>query len=200
MKISKNQYLLLLLLFFNIFTISAQKKVNFAVHGGVFYANLDVSSTGVNVTEILTLLNKEEGALDVLEGGGFFIGFLADIKMLDDLSLQPELFYANAGGESIIAVPMIVKYYFAKSFNVQVGPQLDVVLDVPDDARELVDALGFSGAVGLGYDFNEKFALQTKYTFGITNRLDNDVTDFLSAIEPSLRTNTLQLGLVYKFK
>ena len=195
----KKIYAVVIILFLTIFVTNAQGKVDFGVSAGVFYGNLDISTTGVDVASVLALLEEDEDALDVLDGGGFFIGLLANVEIIEDLSIQPELFYANAGGESILGLPLMIKYYFANSFNIQAGSQLDFVLDIPDDAKELVDALGFSGAVGLGYDFNDKIAIQTKYTFGFTNRLDNEITQALGAINPSIRTNTLQLGLVYKF-
>lgn len=183
----------------SIFFVNAQNKINFGIQGGAFYGNLDINTTGVDVSTILTLLGENENALDVLDGGGLFIGFLADFKLIEAFSIQPELFYANAGGESILVMPLMLKYYVANALNVQLGPQFDMVLDIPEVAKELVDALGFSAAVGLGFDLNNKFALQTKYTLGISNRLDKEVVDFLGAIKPSMRTNTLQLGLVYKF-
>lgn len=196
----KKIHFLLLLLFFSLSAINAQDRVSYGVTGGVFYGNLDVSTAGVDVTSLLTLLGEDEDALDVLDGGGYFVGFLANVRIIKDLNIQPELFYANAGGESILVLPVIVKYYFANTFNLQVGPQFDLVLDIPEEAKELVDALGFSAAVGLGYDFNKNIGVQVKYTLGVSNRLDNDVTEALKAIEPSIRTNTLQIGVVYNFK
>jgi hypothetical protein len=195
---SKN-YIVMLLLISCFSRVMAQKKVEFGVIGGAFYGNVEIKTSGVDLGQALALIGENDNALDVLDGGGLYVGFVAEVRIIEDLSIQSELFYAGAGDESIIGLPIVVKYYVGKSFNVQGGPQLDIVLGLSDFADQFFDSFGYSAVLGLGYDFSPKIAIQTRYAFGLRNRLDNAISEALSSIKPSLRTNTLQLGLIYKF-
>lgn len=167
--------------------------------GGLFYGSADLSAAGINLTEVLEIFDITQADIEVLDGGGFYVGFLADLKILGDLHIQPELLYANAGGESIIVLPVLAKYYVADSFNLQVGPQLDLVLDVDTLAKELVNELGVSLALGAGFDINNKFAVQVKYTLGLNNRINDRISQLTEGtVKPSLKTNVLLAGIVLK--
>ena len=128
------------------------------------------------------------------------MGLLADLEIFGDLHVQPELLYANADGESIIIAPILVKYYIADSFNLQVGPQFDLVLDIPAFAKELLNEFGVSLALGAGFDFNDRLSVQAKYTVGLNNRINDEISESTSGtVKPSLNINVLLAGLVYKF-
>ena len=187
----------------------------------MFYGSADASLYGYSVKEISDLVNYDLGDLEVLDGGGFYAGLLADIEFIDKFHVQPELLYANVGGESMIIVPVMAKYYVAEAFNLQAGVQLDFLLDPPSfeiqglELTQLVKDSGFSFNVGAGFDISDKIALQAKYSFGTTNRIDDDdVADLLESLgfgdvggilsdflnrSSSLKTNILQIGVVYKF-
>ncbi len=179
--------------------IKAQNKIEFGVIGGVFYGNAEIKTSGVDLEPVLNLLGQNEDALDVLDGGGFFLGVMGDIHVMKDLNIQSELFYAGAGEESIIGFPIVAKYYVGKSFSVHAGPQFDLVLGLSDFVDDFFDSFGYSAVVGLGYDLGSRIIIQTRYAFGLRNRLENEISEALSNIKPSLRTNTLQVGLIYKF-
>ena len=196
----KKLCLIAILAIFSLQNIYAQ-GVSFGATGGLFLGSADVSIAGIDI-------GSQFPELDVLDGGGFYFGLLADIEVIGNFHVQPELLYANIGGESAIFVPIMAKYYVAEKFNLQAGPQLDFVLDVPALVDEFVDTFGLSMAVGAGFDITEKFSLQAKYSFGLNNRLDDKITDAISDIpdlggllnlDPSLKTNILQAGVVYKF-
>ena len=191
----KKLCLIALITIFSISTIKSQIDVNFGVTGGLFYGAADLTAGGFDLGAI-------SDDLDVLDGGGFFLGLLADIEILNSFSVQPELLYATIGDESAIFIPIMAKYYVAESFNLQAGPQFDLVLDVPAIAEDLVNKFGLSMAVGAGFDFTEKLGVQAKYSFGLNNRLNDKVSDLFEefiVISPSLKTNILQAGIVYKF-
>ena len=180
-------------------SMNAQDRISFGVTGGLFYGSADLSAAGVNLTDVLEIFDLTQDDIEVLDGGGFYVGFLADLKVLGDLHVQPELLYANAGGESIIVLPVLAKYYVADSFNLQVGPQLDLVLDVDTLAKELVNELGVSLAVGAGFDINNKFSVQAKYTLGLNNRINDRISQLTEGtVKPSLKTNVLLVGIVLK--
>jgi hypothetical protein len=174
-------------------TIQSQ-GISFGATGGLFYGSADIS--GVDISSF-------SNDLDVLDGAGFYVGLLADVEVIGDLHVQPELLYANIGGESSVFVPVMVKYYVAESFNLQIGPQLDFVLDVPSLVKDYINTFGLSMAIGAGLDLTEKISLQAKYSLGLNDRIDDTLTellnDFGADFTPSLKTNILQAGVVYKF-
>ena len=195
----KKIYFTFLILMISLVTVNAQKRISFGATGGLFYGSADLSVSGVDITPVLELFNATLEDLEVLEGGGFYVGFLADFEILGDLHVQPELLYANADGESIIIAPMLVKYYIADSFNLQAGPQFDLVLDVPTFAKELLNEFGVSLALGAGFDFNDRLSVQAKYTVGLNNRINDEISESTSGmVKPSLNINVLLAGLVYK--
>ena len=176
-------------------TIQSQ-GISFGATGGLFYGSADFS--GFDISSVSNDLD-----LDVLDGAGFYAGLLADVEIIGDLHVQPELLYANIGGESSVFIPVMVKYYVAESFNLQAGPQLDFVLDVPSLVKDYINTFGFSMAIGAGFDLTEKISIQAKYSLGLNDRIDDKLTDLLNDFgadfTPSLKTNILQAGVVYKF-
>ena len=178
------------------FTTIQSQNVSFGATGGLFLGSADAEIAGLNIPSL-------SSDLDVLDGGGFYLGLLADVEVLGDFHIQPELLYANIGGESAIFIPIMAKYYVAEKFNLQAGPQLDFVLDVPSLVKDFVNTFGFSMAVGAGFDITEKISVQAKYSFGLNDRLDDELTDLLDGLggifSPSLKINVFQAGVVYKF-
>ena len=173
------------------------QDVSFGVTGGLFLGSADIEIAGFDIGSI-------SNDLDVLDGGGFYVGLLADVEIIGDFHIQPELLYANIGGESAVVIPIMAKYYVAEKFNLQAGPQLDFILDVPTLAKEFIDTFGFSMAVGAGFDITEKISVQAKYSFGLNDRIDKSINDLLDTggflnLTPSLKTNIFQAGVVYKF-
>ena len=192
-------YITLLIALFSLSAITAQNRISFGITGGLFYGSADLSASGVDLSDVLDLFDVSSEEIEVLDGGGFYLGFLADLKVFGNLHVQPELLYANAGGESIIVVPVLAKYYIADSFNLQAGPQLDLVLDIPTLSKELVNELGVSLALGAGFDINDKFSVQAKYTVGLNNRINDKISELTEGtVKPSLKTNVLLAGIVYK--
>lgn len=184
---------------FSLSTVNAQSRISFGISGGLFYGSADLSASGVDLTQVLELFDVSSEEIEVLDGGGFYLDFLADLKIFGDLHVQPELLYANAGGESIIVVPVLAKYYIADSINLQAGPQFDLVLDIPMLAKELVNELGVSLALGAGLDINDSISVQAKYTLGLNNRINDKIRELTDGtIKPSLKTNVLLAGIVYK--
>lgn len=174
--------------------LQAQGNISIGATGGLFYGIADVSVAGFDVNGI-----KEQ--LGVLDGGGFYVGLLADIEAVEKIHVQPELLYANIGGESVILIPVMAKFYIDQSFNLQFGPQVDFILDVPTLVQPIVKETGFSLAVGAGYDLGNKLAVQAKYSFGISDRVDAPSFN-IAGFEfngASVKTNILQVGVVYMF-
>ena len=83
----------------------------------------------------------------------------------------------------------MLKYHVTEKFNLLAGPQLDYLLS----DSEGLNAIGFGLGLGAGFDFSEKIFVSTRYVLGLSNRF----ADVPSEI--SLRFNTFQIGLGYRF-
>lgn len=183
--------LVLALAIFSFIGLQAQGNVQFGATGGFINGSgkIDFSVIGFNV-----------GGIDVVNGAGFYVGLLADIEATEKLHVQPEALYASIDGESVIIVPIMAKYYVSEKLNIQAGPQVDFVLDVPSIVKEVVNTAGFSLAFGAGYDISDQFAVQAKYSVGLSNRIDGDLTSIASEIaDADLKIDTFQIGVVYMF-
>jgi opacity protein-like surface antigen len=83
----------------------------------------------------------------------------------------------------------MAKYYVSEKFNIQAGPQFDFIADDSDGANKFGVGLGF----GVGYDISEKIFAATRYSLGLSNRIQ----DAPSGI--SSKFNTFQIGVGYRF-
>lgn len=215
---------LLLIGFLSLFGFGAvnSQGIDFGATGGLFYGFADAEIYGYNINDISDLVEYDLGDLEVLDGGGFYAGFLADIELIDKFHVQPELLYANVGGESMIIIPAMAKYYVADAFNLQAGLQLDFLLDPPTievfnvELAQLIKDAGVSFNLGAGFDVSDKVSIQAKYSIGLTDRInDDDISDLFDALgiggfgseildllggnNTSLKANILHVGVVYKF-
>ncbi len=176
-------------------TVKAQGDVEFGLTAGFINGSGKASVAGFDVAT-------------VADGSGFFIGALVEIGVADKLSIQPELFYGGIDGEGAIFIPVMAKYYIAEKFNIQAGPQLDFITGLNDLEKEIINSTGFSLGFGAGFDISDNFAIQARYNVGLNNRIDGDITGFLDGLDipfvgnlinPDLKVNTFQIGLVYSF-
>jgi opacity protein-like surface antigen len=162
---------------FGLGKLSAQGS-NFGITAG--FHNLSLKIDGLGMTE------SESGQ-------GFFVGVTSDFSLSDKLSLQPQLQFATSSqdGDSVeqLILPIMLKYHVTEKFNIQAGPQLDYVLS----DSEGLNAIGFGLGFGAGYDFSEKIFVSTRYALGLSNRLED------APSEISLKLNTFQIGLGYRF-
>ncbi|MFQ3297604.1 MAG: opacity protein-like surface antigen [Polaribacter sp.] len=124
---------------------------------------------------------------------GFFVGVTSDFSLSDKFSLQPQLQFATSSqdGDSLeqLILPIMLKYHVTEKFNLQAGPQLDYVLS----DSEGLNAIGFGLGFGAGFDFSEKIFVSTRYALGLSNRFED------APSEISLKLNTFQIGLGYRF-
>lgn len=160
---------------------------------------------------------------------GFYLGGFFSKSLSEKLYFQPELHFAlhrtnfvvngveirtndpNAGStvldvetsitESIIALPLILRYYFTDSFFVDAGPRAGFIIDrnekVENDPFEEpgdpgiapnydFDNFDLSLSLGSGYKLSEDIIINARYFFGILER-DN-----------SIKSSVFTLGLEYK--
>lgn len=158
------------------------------------------AKTGLNIA---TFSGGDAGRNSLL---GLHVGLTSEIAFNERFSLQPELLYTRQGSEAedivkvkldYIAVPIMVKYYLADNFSIEVGPQASFLIsdkaDFNDDVLpdEDTDASNFDFGLnlGLGYNLGANMFTQVRYNFGITTVAEN----------PDIKNSVFQLSLGYKF-
>lgn len=129
------------------------------------------------------------GASITASESGIYFGGVADFEMSDELHIQAEVLYASIKDASMILAPIMAKYYVAEGFNIQAGPQLGYSLE---DTGDDVTALWLGLGAGVGYDINENFSVEARYAIQLNDSYTGD-HDY------SLKMNTLNAGVVYKF-
>lgn len=159
-----------------------------------------------------------------INGGGFVA-----IQFSEKLTLQPEVMFSNQGvivddavvsvdgignveGDvrfylSYINVPVMVKYYVVKRFNVEVGPQIGFLISAKSvttvkgykgenklDVKESFESIDFGLNFGAGYDFNEKISVGARYNLGLANIAKTEEGD-----NTKLKNSVFSLLVGFKF-
>ncbi|WP_431242867.1 porin family protein [Flavobacterium sp. P21] len=144
---------------------------------------------------------------------GFQIGGFAEIKIIDRLSIQPEVLFSTQGAKlefagddfdeklNYINVPVLAKFYITKKFTAEAGPQLGFLVSAKSEGEDVKDSFksvdtGFN--FGLGYNFTDNVSAGIRYTVGLSNIADYDVDD-IDEYYDSPKNSVLALTLAYKF-
>ena len=174
--------LIVLLLCFGMNTINAQ-MLKFGLKAGANFSNLE----GDNV--------------DGSTYTSYHFGAVLEFKLLENLSLQPELLYSSQGKKvdvagvkdinyNYVTVPVLAKFYLtSKKLSLEAGPQFSFLIN--EDVAEQFEAesFDFAAAVGLGYNITDNFFAQARYVMGLTEaNKDAEVTN-----------RVIQLSVGYRF-
>ena len=175
------------------FNVNAQ-GVSFGAKAGVNFASL----TGDDV--------------DDLDGRtSFHIGAVAEISISEKFSVQPELIYSAQGakesfeGEDFelnvdyLNIPVLAKYYVAKGFSLEAGPQVGLLLSAKikaggeeEDFKDEVKGIDFGANLGLGYKLDNGLNFSAKYIVGLANiSEDSDDSD--------VKNSVVQVSVGYSF-
>ena len=141
----------------------------------------------------------------------FYVGGLAEIKISDKFAFQPELLYSSQGSVSksisdvsvqfdYLNIPLMAKYMVAEGFNLEVGPQIGILLaskvkasSVSVDFKEFTNTVDFGLNFGAGYEINENLEIGARYGLGFTNVLKDTVTKIDN------KNSVIQIGVAFKF-
>lgn len=152
---------------------------------------------------------EADGFDEKYSGIGFHVGVYGSFSLTDALSVQPELIYNSLSFDtgddfgddtkaSYLSIPVMLKYGFADNmFNVQVGPQIGVLLstdpsDFKDDGLKSTD---FTLNIGAGVNFG-KFNGTVRYGIGLSNNAGDVFTDLSDDF--SIKNNNFQISLGYQ--
>jgi hypothetical protein len=147
---------------------------------------------------------------------GFVLGGFAAVKLTDKFIFQPEVLFSFQGSAyrnyydfgnvqsyeqdnlnlNYLLLPIMAKYYVAKKFSIEVGPQFGFLLTartnffsytdagngyVNSDSKDVKDqfkTFDFGINVGGGYDFTDKWGIDLRYNFGLNNAAQNDNSSY----------------------
>ena len=116
----------------------------------------------------------------------FHAGLVAELKLLDRFSVQPELLYSTQGATyknaideyknelGYISIPVMAKFYLTDSFSLEVGPQASFLVSEKNDFDvEDAETFEFGLNAGLGYKITKNFFVQGRYGLGLTEASKN---------------------------
>ncbi|OIV43995.1 porin family protein [Flavobacterium johnsoniae] len=145
---------------------------------------------------------------------GFHVGGFAEIKIIERLSIQPEVLFSTQGAKlegpfdsdfdaklNYINIPVLAKFYVTKQFTVEAGPQLGFLVSAKqegEDAKDFYKSVDLGFNFGVGYNFTENVGVGLRYTVGLSNVGDYDSEDFDEYLD-SPKNSVLALSLAYKF-
>jgi hypothetical protein len=151
------------------FATQAQ-TVKFGLKAGLNYAN----QTGTNIT-----INTTNYKTDAITS--YHVGLIAEVKLLDKFSIQPELLYSTQGATyknaltefknemGYVSIPVMAKIALSDSFSLELGPQASFLLSKKDNViigdQSTFD---FSAAGGLGLKITKSIFIQGRYVLGLT--------------------------------
>lgn len=168
-----------------LFTAEAQ-MLKFGLKAGVNFSDFGGSDARNFDTDKLT---------------GFHVGALIEFKLLENLSLQPEIMYSANGAKisdvdiddinlNYITVPVLAKFYvITDKLSLEAGPQFSFLINesVPDQFES--KSFNFAAVGGLGFQFTENFFAQARYVAGLTD----------TSSDAKITNQVIQLSLGYRF-
>ena len=140
----------------------------------------------------------------------FHLGGMVEIPLIDQLSVQPELFYSSQGVKdesdddeevrlNYLSVPVLAKYYVAEGLSVEAGPQIGFLLSAEGeddgdttDLKDITKSTDIGFAFGLGYKLENGLNFAARYYFG------SDVNDVASDSD-KIKNNVFQFSIGYFF-
>lgn len=173
--------ILLASLFVSITTICMAQEVRYGVRGALNVSNLDFDPDA-------NFENKHRN-------GFAFAGFV-DYGFSEDLALHTELQWSAEGGkdESLradyIQMPILLKLSTSDRLSFMAGPQVALKTWKDNDG---FSTFAFSGVVGAEYMITDELFVDARFSYGLTNILDEDDIPNLEA-----KNHVMQFGFGIK--
>ncbi len=156
---------LLACVFIAVAMVGSAQDIKYGVRGALNISNLDFDPDA-------TFENKHRN-------GFAFAGFV-EWGFSEELSLQTELQWSAEGGkdESIradyIHLPIMLELSVSERLSFGAGPQVSLKTWQNEDA---FSTFAFSGVVGAEYMITSELFVDARFSYGLTNILDEDLTD-----------------------
>lgn len=169
----------LLLAAFAVFALTSvqAQEVRLGIKGGLNVASLGGDSYGFGSLSSRT---------------AFHIGGFAEIPLMGDFALQPEILYSSEGSDwgglfgssgslklDYVRVPVLGKYNmpFVEGLSAELGPVFGVLVNAKSGSNDVKDAYkSFDAQIGIGATYRFNFGLEAglRYNKGILNVHDED--------------------------
>lgn len=196
---------------FGFFSANAQ-EVQFGAKAGVNFATVTGDETE-----------------DVSGRTAFHVGAVAEIKISDKFSFQPELLYSaqgvkedyseNFGGTEIkieetikydyLNIPLMAKYYVAEGFSIEAGPQVGFLMSAKYEAEassagvsesETIDLKDETSGIDFGLNFGLGYKLESGLNFGARYNLGlSNIYDGEGSDNYKIKNSVIQVSVGYFF-
>ncbi|CAM4102789.1 porin family protein [Flavobacterium antarcticum] len=154
---------------------------------------------GINIA---TATGDNSSSFDAVTA--FHIGAMAEIKLTEKFSFQPEVLFSGQGtsfNDDIIElryinVPLMAKYYVAKGLSLEAGPQVGFLVSAKylgNDVKDNLAKVDLGLNVGLGYKLDNGLNFGARYNFGLS-----DVNE-IKGLNDSNKNSVFQFSVGYFF-
>jgi Outer membrane protein beta-barrel domain len=145
---------------------------------------------------------------------GLLGGLYLTASLSDKIAIQPELHFSSMGSKvdffgeeaktklNYLSVPVLLRYNITENFNLQVGPQLGLLMSAKtevdgdsEDVKDLYKGIDFGAAIGLGVDFG-KINGGLRYVAGLSNTADSDGD--IDSSDFTVKNNSFQIFIGYR--
>ena len=147
-----------------LFKIGIKAGLNYANQTG---SEITINNSNYNSTSAIT---------------SYHAGLIAEIKLIDSFSIQPELLYSTQGATyenaveefknelGYLSIPVLAKINLNKVVSIELGPQASFLLSERNNF-DVKDATTFDFAVvgGLGLNITSHLFIQARYGLGLTD-------------------------------
>ncbi|MBG6061402.1 opacity protein-like surface antigen [Flavobacterium sp. CG_9.1] len=165
--------------------------VRFGFKGGLNYANQNGSQITVNSDNYNT---------DAITS--YHAGLVAELKLTDGFSIQPELLYSTQGATyknaveefknelGYLSIPVLAKFNLNKTVSLDLGPQASFLLSERNEFDvKNAETFEFGVAGGLSLNVTKNFFIQGRYVLGLTE----------ASKEAEVKNSVLQISAGFKF-
>lgn len=179
----KKIILILLLCVFSGATVSAQDFLRFGAKAGLNFNNMN-----------------SESFRDTKPRMGFQVGLLAEIHLVNNFSVQPEILYSSqrtmaevemTGSGPVpveyrldyIQVPVLGKFLLYPQFSLELGPSFNLLINdegLRSNGFETIleedfgSSFELAGLIGFTYEFGRMFFTSVRYSHGFTNAFNEE--------------------------
>ncbi|KLT70897.1 MULTISPECIES: porin family protein [Flavobacterium] len=157
---------------------------------------------GVNFANQTGGTSIDAGGFDKEGITSYHAGVVAELKILDSFSIQPELLYSTQGATyknavsefknelGYLSIPVMAKFYVGKSFSIEAGPQASFLLSEKNDFDvKNAETFDFALNAGLGFKITKSLFVQGRYSLGLTEASKN----------ADIKNSTVQLSAGFMF-
>lgn len=160
----KKQLLILLFVSFSVYSFS--QDIRYGVRGALNVSNLDF---------------EPEPFIENQHRNGFAFAGFVDFSLSENVTLTTELQWSAEGGKAeairadYLQMPILLKLSVSERFSIGAGPQ--VALKTWEN-EDLFRTFTYSGVVGAEYMITSELFVDARFSYGLTNILDDDMTTF----------------------